>query len=126
MTLLLQMLKLAKVPNHPNHKDPSMTNQKEKKPDFYMTGGKKMGRLLKCKEPFVQGDGIFYFSTNDADWEQVKGAPLTQEEMHYYIEEIRKMRVNHLKEVVKKYQHKGYFLQENDYGALRLMKKIAK
>lgn len=102
-----------------------MPDKEEKKPDFYMTGGKKMGRLLKCKEPFVQGVGIFYFSSNEADWEQVKGAPLSQDDMNYYIEEIRKMRVNHLKQVVKKYEHKGYFLQENDHGAYRLMKKVA-
>lgn len=95
--------------------------EKDKTPDYYITKGKKVGRILRCHKPFYQGDGLFGFSSDLADWEQVSGAHLDEDDLRGAIADIRQERIEALNDVVAENAHRGYFLEEVGPDTWQLM-----
>jgi hypothetical protein len=86
--------------------------QQEAENEYYITGGKYLGRILRCKYPFHLGYGVYHSSTQDEDWEVVGDLPLAPEQKHFYIEKIREFRIEALKQTVEQNRHHGYELHE--------------
>lgn len=95
--------------------------EKEKQADYYVTKGKKVGRILRCNTPFYHGEGKFGFSSEMSDWEQVAGAPLSEQEIREAIAQFRQSRIESLNEVVSEHAHHGYFLEEIGQDTWQLM-----
>jgi len=90
--------------------------------DLYVTGGKRMGRILLCKKPFYRGDGVFCQSMDKADWRIVGDKTLTDEELEYYMEKIRETNIEALIETIRHYVGEGYDLDEEPPGTYTLIK----
>lgn len=86
------------------------------KVDYYITGDKRLGRILACKKPFHRGDGVFEFPTDLSDWECQGKLSLTEDEMREYIDHIRKAHIHALKEIIHIRRSEGFRLEENPPG----------
>lgn len=82
-------------------------------PDYYVTQGTKFGRVLRCNEPFMRGDAVYYFSFDLDDWEQVSGKPLSEDELAEAIEDLYEQRMQWLYDTVEQYQHKKFVLLDH-------------
>ena len=91
--------------------------------DFYLTGGRRTGRILACMKPFHRGDGVYKQSLDHADWRVLGDKTLTSEELQEYIEKIQQANVGALIETVNRHKPEGYKLLEGN-GYYRVVRKF--
>lgn len=91
--------------------------------EYYVTGGTKLGRILKCKVPFHRGQGVFCQSMNEEDWEVVGHRSLTAMEKQTYMDLICDANIAALKTVVERNKENGYMLHERSDGMFVVTKR---
>lgn len=92
--------------------------------DFYITGGRRAGRILACKKPFHRGDGIYKQTMDLKDWRVLGNKSLTEEELIEYIEKIRDANVKGLRDTVYRHKPEGYKLLESPNGYFQVTRRL--
>lgn len=91
--------------------------------DFYVTGGRYMGRIVACTKPFHRGDGVYKQSMNEADWRVLGNKTLTPEQLKEFMEKVHDARIKALRETVNRHKPEGYKLLEARNGYFRIVKE---
>jgi hypothetical protein len=89
--------------------------------DFYVTGGRRAGRILACRKPFHRGDGVYRQSMDLKDWKILGDKKLTETELNSYLEEINAANIAALRETVQRHKPEGYELLESENGFFRIV-----